>query len=126
MSEFLSARKLSFGVAAGVGSILLSACGDGGYDTTIRPCPEGESSGVEATIESQDMNDPSIILSYAKDNRYMDDTTSSGINRWSGDLINGLGEITCEDGESGELVFNLQGLEVRQDYLADNSETTQE
>jgi len=116
-------------VAAGLLFTLgAAACGNDGYGSSVSDCKEGDNTGVQAEMDANNENDPSLILDFAQDangsgvNTYEDETASGGLNRLSGDTVNGLGEVVCsaaEDSEnpSSDPVFTPSGLEIRQDYM---------
>lgn len=129
MSNFLRPtperlRALLLVVAASLGGTACS--GSDGYSSSIEACASGDDTGVEATVDSQDENDPSVILEFVtvgNGEAVNDDSANGGWSTLTNDYINGLGEVVCTPGEEGSsdgLVFTPSGLEARQAFITEN------
>lgn len=132
--EVLKNRKVaSLALASLLG---LAACGNVGYSRSIGRCRGGDSADAQATMGSNDENDPAVLLSYArkinKDNststEYHDGEAHQSVLtlKWSSDPINGIGEIACfADMKKEKLTFTSSGMEVRQDYINSQGQAAQ-
>jgi len=93
----------------------------------IEFCSENEENGFVAGPGSEDENDPEVILRYAQEHRFYDQTAgllarhSSGAAAIAPDYINGLGEEVCQTYDDDHIGFRfLPSIErVREAYRTD-------
>lgn len=114
-------RSFRFATIAGISFIALTGCGTSGNGASVEKCGTGEGTDIEATFAGDKdyvkSTDPAVLANFSANTSgiYVEDPEAKPGPLVSGDEVDVVGEVACQNGE--KTVLSVTGAQVQQLYI---------